>query len=184
MSVARRAPARARDLPREKSACRCVGFCPCDRLAALGVRVVERSTPAYELGYFDPGAREVVLDLHLSAAQRRSTLAHELVHAELGDRSSSRWWSRVNSDTVEDCADEVAARNLVMLPDLVAALIERDTPAEVAADLGVDDEMVQVRIDTLTPGERRYVDRRCFLALNVPHNNSPKENDHELRARL
>lgn len=135
------------------------------RLRDLGVAVIEAPTPDGVVGFYDPNRRQVVIAPGLSVRERASTLAHELVHAEVGDRSSSRWWSRANADVSEDCADEVAARNLILLPELVDALLTCDTLGEVAEWLGVDDEMVQARIDTLTAGERRYVDRRTITEL-------------------
>lgn len=130
----------------------------------LGVRVTEAQTPDGISGYYDPDRRTVVIARGLSMQERASTLAHELVHAEVGDATSRAWWSRANAEAVEDCADEIAARNLIMLPDLVDALIDSEDVQDVADALDVDAEMVQVRIDTLTPAERRYVDRRTMTA--------------------
>lgn len=117
-------------------------------------------TPQGVDGYYDPTQRRVVISPGLTGPEMASTLAHELVHAEVGDRNAGTWWSRTNSDAVEDCADEVAARALIMLHDLADSLLSRDSAQQVADDLRVDVEMVQVRLDTLTAAERRYVDRR------------------------
>jgi predicted transcriptional regulator len=140
----------------------CRGWCACDRLRSLGVDVVEAPTPPGELAYFDPDARRVVLRPGLPRAVRRATLAHEVAHVEVQDSTERTWWSEVDARHVEDCADEIAARQLLPLGELVDVLAAAATVDAVAAELDVDAATVRCRIATLTHAERRYVDRRMM----------------------
>lgn len=137
------------------------GNCACRRLRLLGVQVTEAPTPVGVLGYYDPDSRQVVVRPGLSWRSRRSTIAHELAHVEMGDSSEPTWWSQENSDRVEDAADEIAARDLLRslaaLTDVLAWASDVD---QVADAMGVDTDTVLARMRTLTDNERRYVDRR------------------------
>lgn len=143
----------------------CKGWCACARLRGLGVRVVERQTPAGELGYFDPDAREVIVRPGLPRAVRRATLAHEAAHVEVHDSNRDTWWAGMNARRAEECADEIAARHLLPLADLVDVLETATTVEAVAAELDVDAATVRARIATFTDAERRYVERRMMRRL-------------------
>lgn len=100
----------------------------------------------------------IALRTGTSAAQRRCTLAHEIVHLERRlpcgpglDRREERWVSAE------------AARRLVTVPDLRAALRDLGAgarPASVAAHLRIDRDTLRLRLQLLTPGEQRLL-LRC-----------------------
>ncbi|HEX2904711.1 MAG TPA: ImmA/IrrE family metallo-endopeptidase [Jatrophihabitans sp.] len=92
-----------------------------------------------------------------SAAQRRCTLAHEIVHLERGVRECGRWASRE-----ERTVHQIASRRLIRTWELVAALREHGGAADrgaLAQTLDVDGETLAVRLDSLTPSEIRAVRR-------------------------
>lgn len=140
----------------------CGGWCPCARLRSLGVRVVEAPTPPGEVGYFDPDARTVIVRPGLTRAVRRATLAHEVAHVEVHDSTEGTWWAQVDARHVEDCADEIAARRLLPLDELVDVLAVARSVDAVAVEMDVDVPTVRARIATLTAAERRYVERRMI----------------------
>lgn len=140
----------------------CRGWCACERLRTLDVDVIEAPTPPGELAYFDPDTRSVVLRPGLSRPVRRATLAHEVAHVEVHDSTEATWWSETDARHVEDCADEIAARQLLPLAELVDVLEWARSVEDVAAQLEVDAATVRCRIATLTPAEQRYVERRMM----------------------
>lgn len=145
--------------------------CACQRLRRLGVEISEAPTPEGILGYYDPDSRRVVVRPGLSWRSRRSTIAHELAHVEMGDSTEPTWWSQQNSDRIEDAADEIAARDLLPSLSALAAVLAWALDVEQVADaMGVDADTVRARMRTLTDNERRYIDRR--LATPVPSANA------------
>lgn len=144
---------------------RCRGYCPCERLRRLGVEVVEAPTPPGELGYFDPDTRRVVIRPGLQRSVKRSTLAHEAVHVEVHDAAEPTWWHEVDAPYREECTEEVAVRESVSLSALVDVLATGRTIEAVASALDVDPAAVRARVATLTPAERRYVERRLHSAV-------------------
>jgi hypothetical protein len=94
----------------------------------------------------------IALRAGTSAAQRRCTLAHELVHLERGVIDCGPWAARE-----ELAVHAEAARRLIRLDDLTAAvrLAGPDPGAAVlAAALDVDQQTLALRVDRLTPRER------------------------------
>jgi IrrE N-terminal-like domain len=94
----------------------------------------------------------VALRAGTSAAQRRCTLAHELVHLERGVRDCGPWAARE-----ELLVQREVARRLVS----TAALLDgvRDVGAQgripaLARALDVDSETARLRLELLTPAER------------------------------
>ena len=99
----------------------------------------------------------IVLRAGTSAAQRRCTLAHELVHLERGVIDCGPWAARE-----ELAVHAEAARRLIRLDDLVAAVrLAGPTPgaAALAAALDVDQQTLALRVERLTPRERAAVAR-------------------------
>ena len=138
--------------------------CACQRLRRLGVELAEAPTPEGILGYYDPDSRRVVVRPGLSWRARRSTIAHELAHVEMGDSTEPTWWAQQNSERVEDAADEIAARSLMpSLSDLVDVLEWATGVDQIADAMEVDVATVRARMRTLTDNERRYVDRRMAM---------------------
>lgn len=80
----------------------------------------------------------------LTQAERRCTLTHELVHLERGI---------TEHPDEERVVDAAAARRLITLPALAAALRWTRQPAELADALWVDEPTLRTRMDTLDPIE-------------------------------
>jgi len=93
------------------------------------------------------GASVIVLHPDQSQAQRRCTLAHELAHIELGHVHGA-------SPAEESAARLLAARWLIEMPALLAALAWAEDLREVADELWVDEDTLMARLDGLTSSER------------------------------
>jgi hypothetical protein len=92
-----------------------------------------------------------------SAAQRRCTLAHELVHLERGISASGALGRRE-----ELFVHREAARRLLPFPILAAAvraLGEEADARSLARELDVDGETLEVRLAMLSEAQRRELDR-------------------------
>jgi hypothetical protein len=113
------------------------------------------------MGCWDPATSTIWLDDRLSAAERRSTLEHELVHAERGDGPCATEWHHAKQ---EASVDREAARRLIDVDDLVKALLRCLDEREVAEYLNVDVDTVLTRLAYLTPGETRMVEQRMAEA--------------------
>ncbi|MDT4939119.1 MAG: hypothetical protein QOG80_2790 [Pseudonocardiales bacterium] len=97
----------------------------------------------------------IALRAGTSAAQRRCTLAHEIVHLERGLRDCGPWANRE-----ERYVHDEVARRLVPIGDLARAI--RGTGgthdlAAVAAALDVDGDTLRVRLNLVTAGERALI---------------------------
>lgn len=80
------------------------------------------------------GAR-IWLCRSLTQVERRCTLSHELLHVERGPLPADP----VGAAREERAVDQLAARRLITLPDLVDGLrVHRDDPAQLADHLWVD----------------------------------------------
>lgn len=79
-------------------------------------------------------------------AERRCTLSHELLHVERGPLPADP----VGAAREERTVDQLAARRLITLPDLVDGLrVHRDDPAQLADHLWVDGPTLSTRMATL-----------------------------------
>ena len=86
-----------------------------------------------------------------SQAQRRSTIAHEVIHAERPVFLESL------RDKEEHWVSVEAARRLITLDDLVDALRWTRSVHELAEELWVDEGTVRVRMAHLHPNERTMI---------------------------
>lgn len=104
----------------------------------------------------DADGRTIRLRTGLSQAQRRSVLTHELVHTTRGTTCGDSYLAAKEERVV----DQVAARLLITLDDLVDALAWTRGVAnrECAWELWTDLHTLRVRISSLTADERRYID--------------------------
>ena len=93
---------------------------------------------------------------HLLQAERRCTIAHELIHLERGPAPDDPWLRAREERAVE----AEAARRLITLDALADALAWSDRPVEVAEELWVDVQTLDVRVDGLNPAERAELDTR------------------------
>ncbi len=107
------------------------------------------------------GRDVIVMHPHQSQVQRRCTLAHELAHIELGHVDGC-------SGPEERTATLLAARWLVDMEDLLAALAWAEDLREVADECWVDVPTLMARLDGLTAAERARIaelhertDRAC-----------------------
>lgn len=100
---------------------------------------------------FTDGAR-IWLRRGLTQAQRRSVLAHELVHIERGTQNVD--------DREEALVDSIAARRLVTFLDLHDALrwTQGRVDGETADWCWVDLRTIEARIDSLTDEERSILE--------------------------
>jgi hypothetical protein len=94
----------------------------------------------------------IALRAGTSAAQRRCTLAHEIVHLERGVGDCGPWSARE-----EQYVHREVARRLISGPDLVAAVRALGGNPHLAAlahALDVDVETARLRLELVTPQER------------------------------
>lgn len=119
------------------------------------VRVVFREMHG-ELGTCSFDDRIITLNAAMGPAQRRCTLAHELVHLERGG---------IPIDPVmiareEAAVDRIAAYRLIDLDALVSALSWAASHAEAAEVLHVDKATLECRLANLSAIERADVESR------------------------
>lgn len=88
---------------------------------------------------------------------RRSALAHELAHVELGHDGCVDRRSAVRQ---EIAAESLAARWLISLDALVDAELWGRSPSEVAEELWVDVALLRRRVLDLDDDERAYMNGR------------------------
>lgn len=109
------------------------------------------------LGWFYVDRDEIVMDDRQTQAERRSTLAHELVHAERRDEPCG---SIVLDARQELVVSKLAARRLIPIRDLGEALAWASSVHEAADELWVDEDTLRVRLAHLHPSERAYLVNR------------------------
>lgn len=95
--------------------------------------------------------RVILLDRGLDPAGARSSLAHALAHLDLGHAETLAGFFERRE---ERAADDLAARRLIPLGPWAAALRWSASDAEVAAELEVDRQMLEVRRRGLSGAER------------------------------
>lgn len=93
-------------------------------------------------------SRTITLRPGLSQAERRSTLAHELVHVERGP------FPDVCEVQEERAVSREAARRLIPWSRLADACRWADDVHELAEELWVDEDTILVRLKSLHPVER------------------------------
>jgi hypothetical protein len=116
------------------------------------------------LGEVRDYGRVIALRADTSAAQRRCTLTHELVHLERGILDCGPWLQRE-----EGLVHAEVSLRLIPLTSLIAAIRSlggADDPAALAQWLEVDSETLAVRLSRLTRAERRML--RRSLARQTP----------------
>lgn len=106
-------------------------------------------------GLYHHDVREIHLRQGLTEAQGRSTLAHELIHAERGDVSLSEPALDARQELL---VEREAARRLISVQALADAVRWTCHPGEVADVLRVDLLTLQTRFEGLTDEERAVLD--------------------------
>ena len=100
--------------------------------------------------------RVITLDLRLSQAERRCTIAHELEHVERGPMPSDPILAAREEESIE----RAVARRLVTIRALGDALAWAHTLDEAAEELWVDVATLEARLRSLHPAEHAYLNRR------------------------
>jgi hypothetical protein len=98
----------------------------------------------------------IVLRAGTSAAQRRCTLTHEIVHLERGVDDCGLWTSREEQQVHRE-----VARRLIPIASLIGAVRNLGAGVELgqlAQALDVDRETARIRIDLLSLAERAKLD--------------------------
>lgn len=103
-------------------------------------------------------AAVILLDVDLDRAERRSTLAHELAHIDLGHRVAGGWFGR----RLEAEADRLAAQRLLESVDQLADALATHAGhlAGAAEHLDVPLRVLERRLARLTDDERATIARR------------------------
>lgn len=106
-------------------------------------------------GCTDTEHRTIWIDKRLGQAERRSTLAHEAIHAARGDLDCG--------EREDALVEQAAARLLLPIERLLHVLPWAHTYGEAAEELWVDLAMLVCRLDHLHPSERAAI-KRAFAA--------------------
>ncbi|HEX8093505.1 ImmA/IrrE family metallo-endopeptidase [Jatrophihabitans sp.] len=125
--------------------------------------VIERMTGDL-LGEVRDDGQVIALRADTSAAQRRCTLTHELVHLERGILDCGPWLQREESLVHAEASLRLIP--LASLVEAIRALGGADDPAALAQWLEVDSETLAVRLSRMTSAERRML--RRSLARQAP----------------
>ena len=110
--------------------------------------------------WWSPAHQVILMAKGLTQRARRTALAHELAHIDLGHAGchdypdADRQDQRIHSE-----ADQLAARRLIPLDRLVYALKWSRDLEEVADELWVEPHVVVTRLDHLHPAERHLIRR-------------------------
>lgn len=107
---------------------------PWEHAARLGVRVERHPLAGTQWGRYLHDRQLIVLRPGLSDIQARATLAHEVVHAEYGDRDTA---DRITHIRQERRADDIAAQRLISQEALARVARVHAYPQLIAAELGV-----------------------------------------------
>jgi Zn-dependent peptidase ImmA (M78 family) len=114
-------------------------------------------------GWWEPDEKVLLLDRRQSRREMRCTLAHELEHIMRGDCDVSTA-SPILHARQEVAACAAAARRLIPMARLIDALLWSQDEHELAEELNVDLDTLQVRLLTLTPDEHALIDDRLWSA--------------------
>lgn len=108
-----------------------------------------------QLGYTQPSTRQVVVDARLSAAQKASTVAHELAHIHCGHVDDYSEYTRHRGRM--ECEAEAAAYMVNRHLGLPKADAESFSPTYIAAWSGRDPQKVNDALSAATEAYRRIV---------------------------
>lgn len=127
-----------------------------------GVRLLVEPMDGDLLGEVRDDGWTIAVRAGTSAAQRRCTLAHEIVHLERGLRDCGRWLDRE-----ELAVHSVASQRLVRTRELITAMRDvggASDRAALAQCLDVDSETLGLRLAQLSRAERQAVRRALARA--------------------
>jgi hypothetical protein len=103
------------------------------------------------LGHYDFTCDRVVITTGMSQAERRSTLTHELIHKERGPVAPGC------ESAEERVVDDLAARRLITLEDLIDGMVWCYGEHELAEHLWVDHATLVTRLRNLSAAESRFI---------------------------
>lgn len=126
-------------------------FHPWGELRQLAHVIVIWARPASGVPAATDGERRIWIDPGLSQRERRSVLAHELVHLAEGHRGCQ-------SLAVERQVREVAARHLIDWDRLVAEVQWARGLGELADELWVTEDVVLNRLAALSQEDLRHLE--------------------------
>jgi Zn-dependent peptidase ImmA (M78 family) len=109
------------------------------------------TTPCSVPGLYFPDEHAIIIAEGQSRIMRRSVLAEELAHLELGHRPHS---NRIETERMELRARRWAALRLITLDELADAIVGTASWFEVAEYLDVDESLLRQRLGDLTVSER------------------------------
>lgn len=120
--------------------------------------VVHRNLPSGVVGYYSRKENRIYIDPALSQGQLRSTLAHEMIHAERGDYASGNEWLDLKQELA---VEREASRRLISIPELFHGARTCHSLEELAEYLVVDEEMLETRISMLTEAQAAQLKTIC-----------------------
>jgi Zn-dependent peptidase ImmA (M78 family) len=127
----------------------------------MGDVIVHRDDLEHAQAYWEPEHRVILLDRRLDQRERRSCLAHELAHLELGDVALEAGPDAARQGRrQESAADQLAASRLITLDALADALVWCLGADEVAEELHVTPWAVTARLRSLDEDEKAYIEGR------------------------
>lgn len=141
-----------------------MAYHPWRDLDRLDVDVRFAHLEAGELGCFDPDTRTIWLAVGLTQAERRSTLAHELVHVERDHEPCVTPWHERHQ---ERAVELEAARRLIDLDALMDAMAYCLSLEEAAEELHVDADLLRIRISMLDVEDQEIIRRRFAAEWSV-----------------
>lgn len=118
--------------------------------------------PISERGRYYHRLGAIVLRTGMLLVEERSTLWHELVHADRGDEHCGHLAGKQERWCVRE-----AARRAIDIYSLAEAFLWSEQLDEVADDLKVTRELLQTRLEYLHPAERGYLRQRLLAREGV-----------------
>lgn len=123
----------------------------------LGAEAVVSSAVA---GWGDYRGGRIRIHPLLNQAEARCTVAHEIVHHERRDDVLGYCGVVWLDSRLERRVHAVAARRLIIVPELVDALLWSDDAGEIAEQLVVDPRTLYVRLTDLSAFEHREISKQ------------------------
>lgn len=120
--------------------------------AEMGLDVIR--LPMSIRGFYDPDREVAVVNSDLTQIQTRSVIAHEVAHHALGHIGTS---DPIGRSRQEERARRWAAIRLVSIADVLEALRATGNLFEVAEELQVDPELLELRLRWLTDDEKQTI---------------------------
>lgn len=121
-------------------------------------------------GYYDHATRTIWLREDLTVRVAHCVLAHEIVHAEFDDNMNGipdTWRAKI-----EQRCDTIAAKRLIVWPQLVDAIKAFGDPRAWVAELGIMPWVLENFFRDLTPQERLHLEKETGRT-NISYTETP-----------